>query len=383
MRPLIALDHFNFDKRQRMKKKLACAAFVSVLSAPAFSQSNVTLYGVIDTSLTYVSNTGRGAGRLFEMESGAVQGSRWGLKGVEELGGGLQALFQIENGFNSNDGTLGQGGLMFGRQAFVGLQGASWGTLTFGRQYDPIVDLIADNMPYSHAGDVDNTDNSFRVNNSVKFVSPRFGGLAFEGMYAFGGVAGAFGQRSTIAGGASYRGGPFYLTAAYLYARNPAAQFADGNFVANNPDNPAESGPFGFIGTPSAEQIVGATAAYTLGSATLGFAYTNAKFYNANGTTGTVRFDNYQLWGRYLLTAAVSVAGGYTFSQGDVGYLASNNRPRYSQINLFTNYMVSKRTDVYLKLLYQYAGGGVPAHVIGTSGNARQLVARVGLRHLF
>ena len=110
------------------------------ISGIAHAQNTVTLYGIIDTGLTYVSN--QGGGRFVGMTSGNESGSRWGLKGSEDLGGGLKTVFQLENGFNSTNGRLGQGGRMFGRQAFVGLSSDKWGTLTAGRQYDPLVDLI-------------------------------------------------------------------------------------------------------------------------------------------------------------------------------------------------------------------------------------------------
>jgi len=141
----------------------------------------------------------------------------------------------LENGYNLSTGGLGQGGLEFGRQAWVGLANQRWGTLTVGRQYDPVVDMVAPTTSngqwgglFSHPSDIDNTDNAFRVNNSLKYVTPTWNGVTAEAMYAFGGVAGNFRQNSTIAGGANYRNGPLYLGAAYFYATNPAQQFADG-----------------------------------------------------------------------------------------------------------------------------------------------------------
>lgn len=127
------------------------------------------------------------------MQSGYVQGSRWGLKGTEDLGGGLSALFQLENGFNLNNGKLGQGGLEFGRQAFVGLSDAKYGTVTLGRQYDSLVDFLAPTTAngnwagylFSHPYDNDNTDNTFRVNNTIKYASPTIAGFQFGGTYSF------------------------------------------------------------------------------------------------------------------------------------------------------------------------------------------------------
>ena len=74
------------------------------LRGPVFAQSSVTLYGVIDEGLNYTNNVG--TGHVYEMASGYAQGSRWGLKGSEDLGGGMKAIFQLENGFDVNSGRL-------------------------------------------------------------------------------------------------------------------------------------------------------------------------------------------------------------------------------------------------------------------------------------
>ncbi|TGS61209.1 porin, partial [Mesorhizobium sp. M1C.F.Ca.ET.176.01.1.1] len=125
---------------------------------------------------------------------------------------------------------LGQGSREFGRQAFVGLTGATWGTLTAGRQYDPITDMVqgvtADNFfgsAFATPGDVDNNDNSARVSNAVKYVSPNYAGLQFEALYAFSGVAGQAGQGYTYSGAVSYSNGPFSLAGGYLRATNASA----------------------------------------------------------------------------------------------------------------------------------------------------------------
>jgi GBP family porin len=117
-------------------------------ASSAFAQSSVTIYGMLDMSVG-MSETGSGvtlpggsiAGppnvRLKRMDSGTGYGSRLGFRGIEDLGGGLRANFLLEMGIGADTGTLNQGGLAFGRQAFVGIDGPNW-SLTAGRQYTPM-----------------------------------------------------------------------------------------------------------------------------------------------------------------------------------------------------------------------------------------------------
>jgi predicted porin len=379
-----------------MKKSLFALAVTSAVAAPAFAQSSVTLYGIIDIGITYVNNT---AGHSqWQEQSGIVQGSRWGLKGVEDLGGGTKAIFQLENGFSPNNGTLGQGGREWGRQAYVGLTNDTYGTLTLGRQYDPVVDMAQATTfngqwgaLFSHPADIDNTDNGFRINNAVKYVSPKLYGAQAEVLYAFGGVAGQFSQNSTIGAGLSYSVGPLYLGAGYFFAKNPATQFNDGNFVAANQPPTAvtsASGIWGLVGLPSNMQVISAGGTYTLGQALFGGNFSSVRFENANGVGGnTVWFNSYELWGQYSLTPATTLGAGYTFTNGKVD--ATGQKPKYGQLNAIADYALSKRTDVYVMGIYQHAmSGGVTADIYaplfaGASSNSNQLVGRVGIRHKF
>ena len=114
-----------------MKKSLLALVALGAFAGAAQAQSSVTLYGIIDEGLLFNNNAG--GKHLYSMASGVMQGSRFGLRGTEDLGGGLKAIFVLENGFNSGNGTLGQGGAIFGRQAYVGLSQSQYGTVTFGR----------------------------------------------------------------------------------------------------------------------------------------------------------------------------------------------------------------------------------------------------------
>lgn len=149
------------------------AACALTAAGKAHAQSSVTLYGIVDEGVNYTSNvqTSPGNGHnLYSLSSGILSGSRWGLRGVEDIGGGLKAIFVLENGFDVNNGRMGQGSLEFGRQAYVGLS-TKFGSVTLGRQYDPVVDYVHALMPSAmfsgsigaHPADVDNLNNANRV----------------------------------------------------------------------------------------------------------------------------------------------------------------------------------------------------------------------------
>jgi predicted porin len=246
---------------------------------------------------------------------------------------------------------------------------------------------------FSHPADIDNTDNGFRINNAVKYVSPKFYGLQAEAMYAFGGQAGAFSSQSTVGGGLSFSSGPLYVGAGYFYAKDPAVQFNDGNFVGNSTPPSLAAAPtdgiWGLVGSPSNMQVISAGATYTLGPVLFGGNFSNVRFDNAKGVGGnTVWFNSYELWGQYSLTPAATLGAGYTFTNGkDNG---TGQRPKYGQVNAIADYALSKRTDVYLLGSYQHAmSGGVTADIYsglfagGASTTTNQVSARVAIRHKF
>ena len=109
-------------------KLLGSAIGLMAASAAAHAQSSVTLYGVIDDGLTFVSN--QGGHHAYRMDDSISQGDRFGFRGAEDLGGGLKAIFNLEGGFNPNTGASRQGGLEFGRQAYIGLQSDRFGTFS-------------------------------------------------------------------------------------------------------------------------------------------------------------------------------------------------------------------------------------------------------------
>ena len=104
---------------KQVKKKIIGAAVLSVFAAGVHAQSSVTLYGLIDTGIVYTNN--QGGSSVVQEQSSMLSNEVWGLRGSEDLGGGLRTIFRLENGFNIQNGKTTYAGTMFGRQAFVGL----------------------------------------------------------------------------------------------------------------------------------------------------------------------------------------------------------------------------------------------------------------------
>lgn len=384
-----------------MKKHVISAAALLAFAAPVFAQSSVTLYGVIDEGFNYTSNVNvNGVGKSnYQLASGFVQGSRWGLRGLEDLGGGLKAIFTLENGFDVNNGRLGQGGRMFGRQAFVGLSHAQYGSLTLGRQYDSLVDYLAPltangnwgGTLFSHPFDNDNTDNSFRVNNTVKYASPDWNGLQVGGTYSFSNATG-FSNNRQYSIGAAYTLGGLQLAAAYLQANNPGK--TAGGAIADNDAN----------FTADRLRIFGGGVNYTFGPATVGFVYTKTDVKNPVSTVylptatfaglglSATKFQNFEINGKYQLTPALFIGAQYVYTDGKFDAAAGSVKPKYHTVGLMADYNLSKRTDVYLQGAYQKVAGdktGTIAdggYVVGTDGpsaSANQFAVRAAIRHKF
>ncbi|ASW04140.1 porin [Paraburkholderia aromaticivorans] len=384
-----------------MKKTLMVAALSGVFATAAHAQSSVTLYGLIDAGLTYTNN--QGGQHNFKMTSGAVNGSRWGLRGAEDLGGGLKAIFTLENGFSIANGTLGQGGRQFGRQAFVGLSSIQYGAVTLGRQYDSVVDYLGPlaltgtqygGTQFAHPFDNDNLDNSFRINNSVKYQSANYAGFKFGAQYGFSNQAAGFSNNRAYSVGASYNYGPLNVAAAYLQLNNSVTGAGAAAALSNS--GGAVAGDNTFVA--GLQRTFGAGLNYAFGPATVGFVFTQTKLENASGISGGAisatkgvgignyaRFNNYELNGRYALTPALNLAGEFTYTDARLDGV----KPKFEQVGLQAAYSLSKRTDVYLQGEYVHAsdlggtGLGAPITGVGMSSTPNQVSATVGIRHRF
>ncbi|MFM0374810.1 porin [Paraburkholderia aspalathi] len=373
----------------RHSRKLLLLASLISITYDASAQNSVTLYGIIDDSIQYVHNTD-GKSNQIGLQSGQYSVSHWGLKGNEDLGGGLSAIFTLESGFDLNSGAL--TGSEFGRQAFVGLKSDRFGTITVGRQYDAVEDLTYEVQPNAYGyyfttpGDVDNADASVRINNAIKWASPVIGGFQAEVTYALGGVAGSTGSGQSYTAAALYTHGPFKMAGGYLHIDNGnAATSSRGATTAGSlffsPVNEAYA-------SASSINIGRAGLSYTLGPVTLGGYYSYAEYLSdANSKfSGAERYNNGSIYAVWQVNPAMLLQTGYDYlkSHGD-------SSATYQQVTVAADYYLSKRTDVYASASYGHASGkngigsaqAVIADSYAAAGTNTQELVMLGIRHRF
>jgi general bacterial porin, GBP family len=200
-------------QKTRAFKALPLLPLLALLAAPvALAQSSVTVYGIVDL---FVESARAGNGTITRVESGGRDGSRLGFTGREDLGGGHDAHFTLEMGILADTGALDQGGLTWGRQAFVGL-GGPWGNLNLGRQNTPqfLTTYVLDPFLLGQSGNLWNVSGylNFRQDNSIVYETPKFGPVSARLMYAPNeNTSLLYGKY--IAGSAMYADGPLMLTA--------------------------------------------------------------------------------------------------------------------------------------------------------------------------
>jgi predicted porin len=207
-----------------MKKRAIAIALLGITSNAAFAQSSVTIYGKVDAG--FVHESGGATGSANNLSSGIASGSRLGFKGKEDLGGGLSANFVLENGFNADTGSAGQGGLLFGRQAFVGLSG-NFGSVTLGRQYSPYYKVLRDVADPFAAGLAGKAGNimatNTRIDNMMEYATPQLGGFSADVAYGFGEIPGDSGKSRNLGGAIGYTRGALDVKLAHHQLNNAAA----------------------------------------------------------------------------------------------------------------------------------------------------------------
>jgi len=360
-----------------------------MISAPAFAQTSVTLYGAIDNSVTYINNaatlgSNTGGHSAVKMTSGANTGSRWGLKGSEDLGSGNYAIFQLESGFNSATGATQYTNAMFGRQAWVGLTNAKAGTLTLGRQYTSYYTLAAPYGPVrwltgfsgAHPGDLDALDTTVRANNSIVYTTPKMYGFTASGSYALGGVAGSFNQGSTWSGALQYAAGPLGLVAGFMKLNNaaPGGGAFSANSTANTGGEQAVSAVTNGYTSAQSQQRFIAEAGYVFTPQwDVSASYSNVQY--APGTNSFFRdeavFNTAGAVLHWRPTTPIGVAVGYSYTWASKAN-GINDAAKYHQVSLQETYALSPRTAIYFLQAYEHASGRTLG--TGAAGQAPRII---------
>jgi predicted porin len=341
-------------------------ALAAIFPAAAFAQSSVAVYGSIDAGLRYQTNVNAAGDGLLSMGTGNYYSNRLGFRGVEQLGNGLNAHFQLESGFKSSTGELDNtNNVLFNRTAAIGLGGA-WGSVDAGRQYtigfktekflDPFNHNYTGIVPLSSgagttlpaaaktAGLSASSSSGTRFNNDVQYAGT-FGGLTLRAEYALGEVAGDTDKGAAKAVGFSYTGHSLLAAGAYTY-KQTATGYANRAFVAG--------------GGVKVHEV----------TAKLSMSRERQDSATAGTYENTTRF------------------GGVSWDKGPVNVTAALYRSTYDSAvgggtrelrMVGASYALSKRSNLYTEADFnRYGGALVPA-----SKQVRQRGMSVGLNHLF
>ncbi len=378
-----------------MKKSLLAVAVAAALPTFAQAQSSVTLFGLLDASVEYSddqANATVASGVVtngqsgLRVKNGVAYGSRFGVRGSEDLGGGLRAIFTLEHRLDIDTGdTSGGAGLVAGNQKFwngqawVGLSGG-WGQLTAGRQYTPIFWMLipADFSSYGYynnwaaltgsnvgvAGALI-TQGPIRLDNSLAYRSPTFGGLTVYATYAFGENlqnAGLPTGKDAVGTGdvwglaAGWQLGGLYLGAGY--------HSIDSKSVS------ATVNPVAF------KDVLAATASYKFANFGLSLGYTNINLRQPGGVEPSIS--------NIMVSAFANIGPGILIAnviQREFSDFTGARNDSGLNIGLTYRMPLSKRTDWYIAYGLDDVSGIQPT-TSTTLLDSQNRIA-VGVRHLF
>lgn len=218
-----------------MKKYAVLIAVMAGLASTAQAQS-VTLYGTLDSSVHHIKKAAASGESTTSLVDSAVASSVWGLRGSEDLGKGLRAVFQVEGDVATNNGGTQPNGV-FRRAANVGLASNSWGQLDLGLKLNPIIFAAGQVMPVNslsfHGAVIGMGWPDFFTRNSVTWTSPKVGGLSAQLQYGASNTVDRVAQGSTTAGYVRWEGAGLTLTVANQ-ERNAGGSASSANGTSND-----------------------------------------------------------------------------------------------------------------------------------------------------
>jgi GBP family porin len=394
-----------------MKWRLIIGAILALLAGVAHaddpSGNSVELYGILDVAIGTVEHSANGSGleaitidpervalanyhRVTGVFNGGLSDSRWGIRGTEDLGGGLHSFFDLESGFSLQSGSINNAaaaiagpnntttgasaldGQLFNRGAYVGLRDDKYGSISFGRSttlgYDTLVSYdplsfaqLFSPFGYSGSFSAGGITEGSRTDNNVKYTN-KIGDFKVGLSYGFGNVAGNLRAGSSFGADVGYEAHSLSVDAGYYYARdivhsgalvgaNPVGSPLIGSYVGtltlNNDEDAYLVGKYSF----GALTLKGGYERYELkppSDPTVAGATTN--YYGFDGTLVNTLYATktnvYFFGGDYKVTRALDVVAGFYDTQlVQSAHVAGGNQIEYS---LLVDYDLSRRTDVYL-----------------------------------
>ncbi len=355
---------------KRITLSLALAG-LGMAAGTASAETSVTLYGIADVSIRYLS-TSSGAigedGSRVSMENGAISNSRWGLRGSEDLGGGNRAFFRLENGINLQNGRGSDTSKAFSRLAYVGLDGGQIGTLTLGLQNTPMFDLLADYFDPLTVGNYDQNAwlpaamSRVRTNNMTKYANT-FGDLSMVLSWANGEDWDDHKAGQQYGASLRYTIGQLGLGAAYQQT---------------------------YAGTDSdlRQRVWNLNASYQFDGAKLFVGYYNGRDETGwvNGVMGGTttanldRKDNGYFAGvTWQATPRWAITGAAYFDQSKNVEEEGDKGKRYALVAV-AEYSLSKRSQLYGTVDWNKVSDAASGEIAGKSN---QVGAAVGFRHIF
>ena len=367
---------------------VAGAVLALVSTTSAMAQSSVTLYGIVDAAVSYT--TKQTGGSKTAIDAGQLATSRWGMRGSEDLGGGLKANFTLESTITNDTGAGGgafgggtpagtSGASLFDRNATVGVSGG-FGAITLGRQNILAVDAMApvDPIGFSQPGINPNVSFSalnngaffstfgtngggaaLRQNNSIRYALPVMSGFSGAAMYGFGEQAGNSSANRYLGLVGSFNAGPITATLGYNQLTNANASAATTDKIT----------------------LVGGGVKYEINNA-LAFKATYAQVKNDLAPIGKISVVGVGV--DFLVMPALTLTGAfYNTKLNDVV------DAKAQQFVLKANYALSKRTSVYTLLTHAKAGSTaaadrslIPVMTPGVGENSANRMA-IGVLHAF
>jgi predicted porin len=346
--------------------------------------NGVVIYGSVDAGLSNY-NDERGA-HATQVDTGNRSPDRIGFRGSEDLGNGMRAIFQLENGFNLDDGTMKRANVLFSRYAFVGLASKA-GTLSFGHMPDFLYEYMRytsngfmGSSYFFHPGNLDNQANQFQLDNAIKYETPTFAGFTFGAMNGFGEQAGDSNRLRSYSLGARYLQGNLRAAAAYTVANNRSLNLG-GTLGLNS-----------FLGQTLSRNAAAPDATYTNFAADKQTSAGLTASYKAGWITPHAMATQIKLEARGLSATQRNLEGGADFAIGasnTLGLSLASSRlqqVRWNQLNVIDMIKLSPRTTLYGVAAFQRASGDGAHAVINGAAPASgqsQRVLRVGVHHLF